>query len=183
MKKIIFVALLATELLRAESGFYLGIDGGITGAVFETEIPSLSYTESEKSHGSSETFKMGYYLNQHNRINGFYHKINGTDAKVYGVGYDYLFGNGAWKPFLGILAGYSRFKDDGDDSTPTTNLHGNVFGIQAGVKYSVNNHISIEAGARYLKSYANQTINDSGNDVNFKIDPIHNLFIGANYTF
>jgi hypothetical protein len=62
MKKIIFVALLATELLRAESGFYLGIDGGITGAVFETEIPSLSYSESEKSHGSSETFKMGYYL-------------------------------------------------------------------------------------------------------------------------
>ncbi len=183
MKKIILVALLASELLRADNGFYVGIDAGITEATFTTSIPTLDFYESEKSHGSSETVKVGYYLNQNNRINGFYHKINGTDAKVYGVGYDYLFGDSSFKPFIGILAGSSNFKDNGDDTTPMTNLHGNIYGLQAGINYSINNQISIEAGARYLKSYASQTINDSGDDLIFKIDPIHNVFIGANYKF
>ncbi len=183
MKKIILVALMASKLLVADTGVYVGIDGGVTWAVSKTSIPSLNFNESEKSHGSAETFKVGYYLNKNNRINGFYHKINGTDANVYGAGYDYLFGDTSFKPFLGAIVGYSRFRDDGDNLTPATDIRGNIFGFQAGINYTINENISLEAGARYLKSFAIQTINDEGTDVTFKVDPMHNLFIGANYNF
>lgn len=183
MKKIIWSALFAGKLLVANNSLYIGVDGGVTWAVSKTSIPSLDFYESEKSHGSSETFKVGYYLNDNNRINGFYHKINGSDAKVYGAGYDYLIGDTVLKPFIGGMVGYSSFKDDGDNITPATNLRGNIFGFQAGIDYTINKNISIEAGGRYLKSYATQTINDAGTDITFKVDPMHNLFIGANYKF
>lgn len=183
MKKIILIALLASEFLVADAGFYTGVDGGATWAVSKTYIPSLNFRESEKSHGSSETFKVGYYLNKNNRINGFCHKINGSDANVYGAGYDYLFGDNSFKPFLGAIVGYSRFVDDGDDITPATDIRGSIFGFQAGINYTINKNISLDVGARYIKSYATQTVNDAGTDVTFKVDPMCNLFIGANYKF
>lgn len=184
MKKLIVLALLTNALLlAAENSYYVGFDGGITGVVFKTSIPSLDFYESERNHGSSETLKIGYYINKNNRVNGFFQQINGADAKVYGIAYDYLIGSTPFKPFLGGLIGHASFKDDGDDTTPTTHLSGNVYGLQAGVNYTINEKLSVEAGARYLRSYADQTMNTSGSDVTFKIDPIHNLFIGANYKF
>lgn len=179
MKKIVLASLLATGLMAADSGVYVGVDVGNTA--YEIKASALGVSETEKDDGGSQTLKVGHYFDANSRVTAFYQNVNtdGGDSYIYGAGYDYLIGDNALKPFAGVLAGYGTAKsDDG-----SINMSGNFFGLQAGVNYAMNSNFSIEAGYRYLKSNIDQTIVVLGTDVKLEIDPIKNWFIGVNYKF
>lgn len=181
MKKVVVAALMTTGLMAADNGFYLGVDLGNTGVDIEAKAPSIGYSTTLTDDGGSQTLKIGYFFDKHSRINGFYQNINVDDGegKSYGIGYDYLIGENALKPFIGVLVGYTGLTND----SLSADISGNIFGVQGGLNYALNEAFSLEAGYRYLKSNAKDTISISGIDAEFKMDPLKNWFIGANYKF
>lgn len=179
MKKIAVAVMLASGLIAAENGFYMGVDIGNTEYNFKASAFGIS-AENEDD-GGSQTFKAGYFIDKNNRASAFYQNVNvdNGDGEMYGVGYDYLIGNNAFKPFVGALLGYgSSESDDG-----IIDLSGSVYGAQAGVNYTFNENFSVEAGYRYLISDMDDTVRVSGVDVKVEIDTVKNWFIGANYKF
>lgn len=179
MKKIAMAALLASGLMAAENGFYVGADIGNTEYNFKASAFGIS-AENEDD-GGSQTFKMGYYLDKNNRASAFYQNVNvdNGDGIMYGVGYDYLIGENALKPFVGAIVGYgSAESDDG-----TIDLSGAVYGAQAGVNYAFNENFSIEGGYRYLISDMDDAVIVSGVNVKVEIDTVKNWFLGVNYKF
>lgn len=180
MKKIALAVLLASGLMAAENGFYVGADIGNTEYDFEAAAPSISFSDSTTEDGGSQTLKLGYYLDKNNRVAVFFHNINveAGDSQTYGIGYDYLIGDNAFKPFIGALVGYGSYKED---AVSDINVAGTIFGVQAGVNYAITNNFSAEAGYRYMKSNMEDTL--AGTDLKFEITAIKNWFIGANYKF
>jgi opacity protein-like surface antigen len=180
MKKIVLAAMLTSGLMAADNGAYIGLDVGNTEVELKATVNGSS-AGSVKDDGGSQTLKVGYYIDKNNRVAGFYQHVNAEDGSVgmYGVGYDYLIGDNAFKPFIGAMLGYGSFKVD---NTPV-NISGAVFGIQAGLNYSFNENFSAEAGYRYMKSNMEDSFSGIGGTANFEIDPIKNWFIGANYKF
>lgn len=179
MKKLALAAILTSGLMAADSGLYVGVDVGNTA--FDMKASAIGISVEDKDDGGSQTLKVGYYLDKNSRISVFYHNINVSqgEGSTYGIGYDYLIGDNALKPFVGALAGYGSSKDD----TGKLNISGNFFGAQAGVNYAINDNFSLEAGYRYMKSNMNDTVTVSGYNVKVEIDPIKNWFIGVNYKF
>ena len=179
MKKIVLASLLATGLMAADSGVYVGVDLGNTTYDFKASAMGISATD--KYDGGSQTLKVGYYLDKNSRASAFFQNINtdGEKTYTYGVGYDYLIGESPLKPFVGAIIGYGSSKaDDG-----SVKLAGAIYGAQAGLNYTVTENFSVEAGYRYMKSNMEDTITISGIDVKLEADPIKNWFIGANYKF
>lgn len=181
MKKVALAVLLASGLMAAENGFYVGADAGNTK--YDLKASALGISAEDNDDGGSQTVKMGYYLDKNNRASAFYQNVNvdNGDGAMYGVGYDYLIGDNAFKPFVGALVGYGSAKDDIGEIKMT----GPVYGAQAGVNYSFNENFSIEGGYRYLKSNMDDMVRDpdTGIDVKLEVDTIKNWFIGANYKF
>lgn len=179
MKKVALAAFIATSLMASDSGLYVGVDFGNTAVELEANINGTSTTA--KDDGGSQTYKLGYYLNQNNRLTSFYQHVNadGASSSAYGLGYDYLIGNGSFKPFLGFLVGRGSMKLDGT----SVEIDGNIYGAQAGANYSFNENFSVEAGYRVFKSNMEGSITGPGGTATFEIDPIKNWFIGANYKF
>ena len=118
MKKIVLAVLLASGLMAADSGVYVGVDIGDTAYDFKASAMGIS--ETDKGDGSSQTVKVGYYLDKNSRISAFLQNANATTEKenlsvkthIYGVGYDYLIGNNAFKPFVGAMLGHGSSKAD-----------------------------------------------------------------------
>ncbi len=194
MKKIALVVLLASGLMAANSGFYVGADVGNTAYDMKTSVTITgvgSDSASGDDDGGSQTLKVGYYFDKNNRASAFYQNINvdNGDAKTYGIGYDYLIGDNAFKPFIGVLAGYGSSSSDGYDLAEgqSIDVKGMVFGAQFGVNYALNENFSLEAGYRYMKSNMEDTISGvySGYDYSAKleIETIKNWFFGVNYKF
>ncbi|WP_295022410.1 outer membrane beta-barrel protein [Sulfurimonas sp.] len=179
MKKIVLAALLASGLMAADSGVYVGVDLGNTA--YDAKASAMGISATEKDDGGSQTLKVGYYFDKNNRASAFFQNVNTSGGKtnIYGVGYDYLIGDNALKPFIGAILGHGSSKAD-DNSVDLT---GAVYGAQAGVNYSINENFSVEAGFRYMNSKMQDTIVVSGVDVKIEADPITNWFIGANYKF
>ena len=179
MKKIALAVLLASGLMAADSGMYVGLDVGNTD--YNLKASALGVSAEESTDDTSYSFKVGYYLNENNRVFACYQYIDVADADVgfYGVGYDYLFGSSALKPFVGAFVGYGSAKDDEDYA----DMSGAVYGGQVGVNYAINENFSAEAGYRYMKSNMDDNIVESGVNVNIEIDEIKNFFVGVNYKF
>lgn len=179
MKKVALAALLASGLMAADNGVYVGIDIGNTEVEMDTTVNGSSSTV--KDDGGSQTYKIGYYLNQNNRMSAFYQHVNvdGGSSSSYGLGYDYLIGNNAFKPFVGILVGHGSLKVDGT----TVDITGMLYGVQAGLDYAFNENFSAEAGYSYMKSNMEDSISGPGGIATFEIDPIKNWFVGVNYKF
>ncbi|MCF6309552.1 MAG: porin family protein [Sulfurimonas sp.] len=179
MKKIALAVLLATGLMAADSGVYVGVDLGNTK--FDIEASAAGVTAGDSDSGGSQTLKVGYYFDANSRTSVYYQNINvdGGDAANYGIGYDYLIGSSAIKPFVGGIIGYGTATDDSINA----DISGLTFGGQVGVNYAFNENFSAEAGYRYMKSNMDDTVTVSGVDVKLEIDPISNWFIGVNYKF
>lgn len=180
MKKIALAVLLASGLMAADSGNYIGIDIGNTKFDMKASANGVSVEESDD--GGSLTLKLGNYLDKNSRAYISYQNINvdGGDAYHFGIGYDYLIGDNDIKPFVGGYVGYGSAEVDGYSEL---DISGVVFGAQAGVNYAINDNFSVEAGYRYMKSNMEDTITVSGVDVKLEIDPISNWFAGINYKF
>lgn len=179
MKKIALAALLASGLMAADNGVYVGVDLGNTA--YDLKASAMGVSATEKDDGASQTFKAGYYLDKNSRASAFFQNVNTDGGKTYtyGVGYDYLIGESPLKPFVGAILGYGSSKaDDG-----SIKLSGAIYGAQAGLNYALSENFSVEAGYRYMKSKMDDTITVSGVDVKLEADPIKNWFIGVNYKF
>ncbi len=191
MKKIALAVLLASGLMAADNGMYVGFDLGKTkGEVkYNVAVPAVSYYESgkESDDGTSGTLKVGYYLNSNNRVYASVHVSNMdyTDTRNFGVGYDYLIGDNAFKPFVGLMMDYIN-NEIGEDGV-TIDVDGMYYGGQLGVNYAINNNFSLEAGYRYMKSNADYSLSkDFGGIVvteNVELDYMSNWFVGVNYKF
>lgn len=181
MKKIVLAALLvgASGLMASENGFYVGADIGNTAMDMTTTFNGDKTTVSDD--GGSQTLKVGYYINKNNRASAFYQNVNvdGGDAYAYGIGYDYLIGDSAFKPFIGVQLGSGSVKVDGT----TVDITGITYGIQAGLNYAVNENFSLEAGYRYTITNMEDSISGPGGTATFEIDSLKNWFFGVNYKF
>lgn len=184
MKKIALAALLASGLMAAGDGVYVGFDLGSTeykGTDKWTSTWWGSGSESFSDKEASQTLKVGYYLNANNRVNAFLQRIDLDEAKAYsyGIGYDYLIGDNAFKPFIGVLAGRNTLNPDDGGS-----VSGTIYGAQLGVNYAFNENFSAEAGYRYMASTMKDSWSEGpGETGSFEIDSIRNWFIGVNYKF
>jgi opacity protein-like surface antigen len=179
MKKIALAVLLASGLMAADSGVFVGADIGVTK--FDEKASWSGGSEEISDDGGSQTLKVGYYFDKNSRAGICYQNINVEDGSAYhiGLGYDYLIGSNDIKPFVGAFIGYGSFEDDDG----IMDISGAVFGAQAGVNYAINENFSAEVGYRYMKSNMEDTITVSGVDVKVEIDPISNWFVGVNYKF
>ncbi|QFR43013.1 outer membrane protein [Sulfurimonas xiamenensis] len=179
MKKIVLAVLLATGLMAADSGMYVGLDVGNTD--YNIKASALGISVEESYDDASYTFKAGYYIDANSRVYASYQYIDveDGDSAFYGVGYDYLIGNGALKPFVGAFVGYGSAEDD----EGYVDMSGTVYGGQIGLNYAINENFSAEAGYRYMKSNMDDNIVESDINVNIEIDEIKNWFVGVNYKF
>lgn len=180
MKKIALAVLLASGLMAADDGAYVGFDIGSTR--FDIKASAAGISAEESDNGGSQTLKAGYYFNKNSRAFISYQNINVDGGSAYDVslGYDYLFGSSDFKPFVGGFVGYGSTEDD---ELSELDISGAVYGAQVGLNYAINDNFSVEAGYRYMKSNMEDTVSISGVDVKLEIDPISNWFIGANYKF
>lgn len=188
MKKIALAVLLASGLMAADSGMYVGVDIGKTrGEVKynyqDTAVPADNESGKDSDDGTSGTLKVGYYLNSNNRVYASMHIANGqyTDTRNFGIGYDYLIGSSALKPFVGVMVGSTKNEISDDDET--ANIDGMYYGAQLGVNYVLNNNLSLEAGYRYMKSNADYDWVDGTESEKVELDYLSNWFVGVNYKF
>ena len=179
MKKIALAVLLASGLMAADSGFYVGADVGNTAMDFTIVLNGESTTVNDD--GGSQTLKVGYYFDENNRASAFFQNVNvdGGEGRTYGLGYDYLIGNNEFKPFIGLLLGHGSIAIDGT----SVDIAGMTYGAQIGLNYSFNENISAELGYRYMKSNMEDSISGPGGTATFEVDTIKNLFLGVNYKF
>jgi len=177
------IALLITSsLLAGQSGPYIGIDAGKVKGKYNAT--ATGYNEKTEISDTAYTFKIGSYLNDSNRVYGFYQHVdpNADNAsfKQYGIGYDYLIGDNAFKPFIGVLAG--RMQTKIDNSLDRLDISGNFIAGQIGVQYALNSQFSVEAGYRYF-DYSSADGRESVDAVNVEVDTGQNWFAGINYKF
>ncbi len=135
----------------------------------------------------SFTLKTGYYFNVNNRVYASYQytDMDGADANIYSIGYDYLVGENALKPFVGVFVGYGNV--DVEWMKPS----GAVYGIQMGVNYTLNDNVSVETGLRFAKSNMDDSIAENGEmysssysaQETLEIESLINWFVGVNYKF
>lgn len=167
MKKVALLGLLSVAVMANESGLYVGAEVGTT------HQKDIEYGVNISNRSSSYGINAGYYLNQNNRAYAFYDYIAKGDyashTNAYGAGYDYLIGTSSLKPFVGAIIGYSTFTNGNFHMT------GMAYGAQAGIDYSVNKQISVDAGYRYLESNAKEGSSEAKNFESF--------FASASYKF
>lgn len=187
MKKTILALLFASGLMASGNGVYVGVDFGNAKSDITASIHDPNIETTETDSAGTQIVKVGYYFSSHHRLAGFFQNINVDDGSgsAAGIVYDYLIGDYALKPFVGVVTGFGEVKDDyfGIDMT------GAFAGGELGLNYDFNGHISVEGGYRYLKTNMKDTVAvyviDLGQirDLDVSIDTIRNWFIGVNYKF
>lgn len=182
-KQLIGIALLITSSLFAgQNGPYIGIDAGKVKGKYN--VTATGYNEKTEISDTAYTFKIGTYLNDNNRAYGFYQHVdpNADNAsfKQYGIGYDYLIGNSAVKPFIGVLVG--RMETKIDNSLDKLDISGNFVGGHVGINYAVNPQFGVEVGYRYF-NYSSADGRESVDAVNVEVDHGQNWFAGITYKF
>lgn len=176
IKYALVAGLLASSLMAA--GPYVGIDMGRVDVDYKAAGTSSSIDD------TGVTFKGGYYFNQNNRVYAFYQyvdpNVENATFKQYGVGYDYLIGESPLKPFVGVMIGRAQSKVD--NVYNKFDVSGLLVGAQAGINYSFNSNVSIEAGYRYI-DYSNADGFESVDGVNIEATSAQNWFAGLNFKF
>lgn len=176
MKKLLLITVFASGLISADNGWYIGIDAYKTRS--NITVSNAAVNEKQTLIRNSKTFKGGYYLSQQGRANIFYQRsdtMDDTRGNLYGIGYDYLIGNHALKPYLGVMLGYCKY------SQPDLTMDGGFVGANMGVNYAFGENLSVEGGYRYMRSNASGEFTSSGAKAN--IDSLKNWYVGANYKF
>ena len=177
MIKYALVAGLLTSSLMA-AGPYVGLDMGRVDVDYKAAGTSSSVDD------TGVTLKAGYYFNQNNRVYAFYQyvdpNVDNASFKQYGVGYDYLIGEGPLKPFVGAMIGRANSKVN--NIHDNFDISGTLVGVQGGVSYSFNSNVSIEAGYRYI-DYTGADAYESVDGVNVEATSAQNWFAGLNFKF
>lgn len=176
MKKLVLLAVFTSALMAADNGWYIGIDTYKTRS--DITVTNGAATDKQNLTRNSKTLKAGYYLSKQGRANIFYQRsdtMDDTKGSLYGAGYDYLIGDYALKPYVGVLLGYSKY------SQPNLTMDGNFIGANMGLNYAFGEKFSIEGGYRYMHSNASGTFISSASTA--KVDALKNWYFGGNYKF
>lgn len=172
---MVLLVLLASEIMADNSGLYIGLYGGETQLKVKVSN-GTSFTDKEKT-GKNGELKIGYYFNDHHRINAFYQNskpVSDADGTMYGLNYDYLMGSGSLKPYAGIMAGHFKVTYSGKE------LKDDFVGAQAGLNYIFWENFSLEAGYRYIIPDGDP---QSVGPYRLEADRINNWYAGVNYQF
>lgn len=163
---------------------------------------------SETLKSTYESLKFGKYFT-YGRVYGALSKQNNDSWNIndesikyssisFSVGYDYLFKNqSAFTPFIGITAGYTKGKFDGElsDQLGLGNPKGFTYGANVGTLYSLTNALDLEIGARYLKHNIDKSFDSSYEEIDggntytgttigkIEIKDSIQYYIGLNYNF
>lgn len=176
MKKILLsTVVMSCAVMGSESGLYVGVYGGETQ--LKVKVSNGTYSTEKDREGNNAELKIGYYIDNHHRVHGFYQDsrpVSDQDGRMYGAGYDYLVGESVLKPLVGAMAGHFKVMQNGVE------LQDNFMGVQAGLHYILGEKFSVEAGYRYLWARGDQQT--AGSTV-FEADSLANWFAGANYKF
>jgi opacity protein-like surface antigen len=174
-KTMLSMVVISCAVMGSESGLYVGVYGGETRLTVKAS--NGTYSTEKYKEGKNAELKIGYYLDRHHRVHGFYQDsrpVSDQDGRMYGAGYDYLIGESVVKPFVGAVAGHFKVTQNGVE------LQDNFMGVQAGLHYILGEKFSVEAGYRYILAQGNQQT--VGSTV-FEADTIKNWFAGVNYKF
>lgn len=192
MKKILTLCLLsigvAVHAQTEKGSWYLGGSGGFsTGST--TQGPATI-----KRSSWSFSPEVGTFLSDHIQLGlgltsgGIYYNSPSSSSKNFQFGgtvYSrYLFGNAAFRPFLGISAGYLAGRTN---LSPSTNNYLNTVNANftAGFAYYVTPRIGIFGSIGVLGyTYSRTQSGEVSNDLGFNVSTLGNRFtIGMYYTF
>lgn len=193
MKKIVFASLVASSALLA-GDFFVGVDVG--SANFKGTVTAsggaISSSADDDTTGGTQALKVGYYLNDNNRLYASIHRFNeesNVDVSWYKVSYDYLIGNGALKPYVGVNVGNFSYKVSGmnaylnKDSLETSGMS---YGVQAGLNYKISKNFDAELSYTYSKANGDDSATLRKNPaitVKLEADKVSSWQIGLNYRF
>lgn len=193
MKKIALISLVVTGSLFAGEGF-VGVDVGsakITGKITAT-AGSTTLSATGDTTGGTQALKIGYYLNDNNRVYASIHRFNeSTNVHVseYKASYDYLIGTGDLKPFIGASIGTFSYKESGLGTLlvkDSLDASGMAYGAQVGLQYKINKNIDAEFSYVYLKTNGSETTTYTGHPTwtaKLEGDKVSSWQFGLNYRF
>ncbi len=201
LKKFAFASLVASSAVFA-GDFFVGVDVGSSKATFDGSTSgsvtkygtTRTFNESTSSDdsGGAQGLKVGYYLNDNNRIYATAGRVNVEDAAAYnyGLSYDFLIGSSALKPFVGIGIGYVSVKTDDvfsgvlkKDSFDLSNM---AYSARVGLNYKISKNLEAEASYQYSKvggEDSSSYVAYPALNVKMELDKIASWQIGLNYRF
>ncbi|MDO9208527.1 MAG: hypothetical protein Q7T91_09795 [Sulfuricurvum sp.] len=186
MKKIALATLLASGLMAADSGLYLGLDYGKATNTHEFTIGSSS-AEYDNDY-SDLKFKIGGGTDGELKFQGYLSKINydigvydNQNNALYEIGFDIIKEfevTPSFYPFVKGSFGVGRMDTDFTADGYVSEL---TFNIGAGLSYKAIDHIYILAGVDYIwrrwSDLTNGSITLETSDTALK------PYIGMNYKF
>lgn len=195
-KSLVLVGLLvaSSSVFGAEKDWFVGMEIG--HSTMDYSYTYSGYTTrsgTEDTSGGHQAIKLGKYFGNNIRASLSLFRYNeeaDVDVNTQTLGIDYLIGDGAFKPFIGV--GISRFtyKETGFGSgysKDSIELKDTALGIQFGGLYEINKNWDIEAGYRILKTNGSDTVTYTPTNPDLKIaiesDDSKQWFIGVNYNF
>lgn len=184
MKKILLTIVATGTLLSADPCYFVGLDvGKIQFEHEQNEDYDLSGWSWNNTRANAINLNAGAYLDDHSRLYANFSNANLNDAnyKSLGLGFDYLYGDRDFQPFIGVIAGYSILDYE---ASSMSNDYGFYYGLQAGVSYDIG-ILSVETGFRHaLNTLSRAGHNQITNTAyNMELESFSGWFIGIKHLF
>ena len=175
-----------------DNSWFIGGEFGTQNMKVKLTATILGVTDSatDTLDATYEAVKAGKYF-EFGRVYGSLSKQNEKDdftSYSFGLGYDYLFKNKSeFTPFVGVNASYTKVKVDTEDAR-TLSLDkpkGFIYGLKAGLLYSMAKNMELEFGIRYMISNVDDTFNMTTPAISAKLEGenITQYYLGLNYKF
>lgn len=193
MKKIVFASLVASSALLA-GDFFVGVDVGSANikGKYTASAGAISASADSETTGGTQALKAGYYFNDNNRLYASIHRFNeksNVDVSWYKVSYDYLIGNAALKPYVGVNLGSFSYKESGLGAIinkDSLEMSGVCYGVQAGLNYKISKNFDAELSYTYSKTNGDDSSTYRANPAitaKLEADKVSSWQIGLNYRF
>jgi Outer membrane protein beta-barrel domain len=186
MKKIVLATLLATGLMAAESGFYIGLDAGQANNTDKSTTQGTTFKY--KNNYSDVKFKLGIE-DEGTKFQVTFAKIDYQNGVFYASEGNILYEVGidvikefevtpSVYPFLKLGVGYGKM-DTKRAAYGTINEISSNIGV--GLSYKIVDHLYALAGVDYVYRHWNDTSADSFTYVTR--DSAIKPYVGVNYKF
>lgn len=184
MKNILLTIIATGTLLSAEPCYFIGLDlQKVQIDHTQDDNYDLSGWNWNNNSQNAVNLNIGAYLDENSRLYADFTNFSLSDANhnSIGAGFDYLYGDRDFQPFIGVVAGYSML--DYKDSAVSTDA-GFHYGIQAGISYDIG-ILSLETGLRHIISTISHAGNHKATDVayNMELKSFTGWFIGIKHLF
>jgi hypothetical protein len=197
LKKIILILnLLLSNLLFADSNYYIGLGTGVGNFnIIATDDTSQHVSQENDTALSLHTG----VINSHHKFEFAYYVYDTLDRKYMEditLEYDYLFTNNSFQPFLGVSAGLNSYEEDRYIDSRGNEWNGvelyTLFAnLNIGFQYEISKKvflscayvINIIDSSEDTDTIYRDNENDRDNIVNLKMDTIDKIILNLNYKF